>query len=403
MKRFRFISFLLLLITLGTATAVFNSCKDEEKAPTGNNDQPGTDPDKPSSYAGGISLLGVADHKLSLEVDSSYTFKTMIWPEHATDKTLKWTSSKNSIVSVSEDGTIKALATGSAIITVQIGEGKNFCEVTVLRYVTNVSLNISSGDLILAVKDTVTLAATVLPQDATDNLTWEISTGGEDFVSIGGSKVDPINKHVKYITVTALKVGSAIVTAKAGEKGREKMATYRVTVKYDATHDKGVTIKGVKWATRNVGRPNEFANSPEDKGMFYQWNRNIGWNATGGTWDKTIPTGTTWETTKNVCPEGWRVPTVNEWKSLLNSGSTWNENGRLFDGKIFLPAAGYRKGEDGKLEESDKSGHYWSSEPDESVAEGAYKFYFNEEDKNSEISRNSRNHGLSIRCVEKSE
>ena len=38
------------------------------------------------------------------------------------------------------------------------------------------------------------------------------------------------------------------------------------------TTDLGVVINGVKWATRNVAAPGKFATSPEDAGMFYQWN-----------------------------------------------------------------------------------------------------------------------------------
>jgi len=43
-------------------------------------------------------------------------------------------------------------------------------------------------------------------------------------------------------------------------------------------HDEGVVINGVKWATRNVDRPNTFAETPESAGMFYQWNDKIGWS-----------------------------------------------------------------------------------------------------------------------------
>ena len=47
-----------------------------------------------------------------------------------------------------------------------------------------------------------------------------------------------------------------------------------------------VIINGVKWATCNVDAPGTFAAAPESAGMFYQWNRKIGWSATdpmGGT------------------------------------------------------------------------------------------------------------------------
>ena len=40
-----------------------------------------------------------------------------------------------------------------------------------------------------------------------------------------------------------------------------------------ATHDEGVVINGVRWATRNVDMPGTFAETPESLGMLFQWNR----------------------------------------------------------------------------------------------------------------------------------
>ena len=45
------------------------------------------------------------------------------------------------------------------------------------------------------------------------------------------------------------------------------------------TLNKRVVINGVRWATCNVDAPGNFAANPEDAGMFYQWNRKVGWSA----------------------------------------------------------------------------------------------------------------------------
>ena len=79
----------------------------------------------------------------------------------------------------------------------------------------------------------------------------------------------------------------------------------------------GVDINGVIWATCNVNTPKTFTSSPSEYGMFYQWNRPVGWSSSnplenhdGGTeWDNNIPSGDTWEISNNVCPSGWRLPT----------------------------------------------------------------------------------------------
>ena len=91
-------------------------------------------------------------------------------------------------------------------------------------------------------------------------------------------------------------------------------------------------IDGIRWATRNVDAPGTFAASPETAGMFYQWNRRIGWCSTdplvssdGSIWDgdTTTPVGTAWYAENDPCPPGWRVPTREELESLVNAGNAW--------------------------------------------------------------------------------
>ncbi|MDR1518400.1 MAG: hypothetical protein LBS52_10025 [Dysgonamonadaceae bacterium] len=138
--------------------------------------------------------------------------------------------------------------------------------------------------------------------------------------------------------------------------------------------DKGVVINGITWATRNVDAPGTFTKNPEDAGMFYQWNRKIGWssaspmvNSDGGTtWDETHIDGSTWEKANDPCPSGWRVPTWFEFERLLNFGSGWitknGVNGRIFgfdSNTLFLPAAGWNSNSNN----DNLSGNYWSATP----------------------------------------
>jgi len=174
-----------------------------------------------------------------------------------------------------------------------------------------------------------------------------------------------------------------------------------------------VEIKGIRWSTRNVGAPGIFVANPEDKGMFYQWNRKVGWStseplvnhAGGTTWDCSIPTGDSWEKANDPCPPGWRVPTHQEQKSLCYSGNFYGElngvSGRYFgsgEQTVFFPAAGCRNS-DGSLNLSIfNDGIYWSGSPGYHPITNAYFMDFNSGSAVPlfDISRAS---GLSVRCV----
>ena len=174
----------------------------------------------------------------------------------------------------------------------------------------------------------------------------------------------------------------------------------------------GVLINGVVWATCNVDMPGNFASQPNEAGMFYQWNRNIGWssadpmvNSNGGTvWNSSVPTGNSWETANNPCPTGWRLPTMAEQQSLVNSDSFWGKldgvSGRFFgtgEQKVFFPAAGYRSGYYGDLSYVNYYGYYWSGEPHSEYNDQAFSIYF--QNNYTYADYRTRTYGCSVRCV----
>ncbi len=139
----------------------------------------------------------------SLKAGETVTLTATVKPDDATDKTVTWTTSDASVATVS-DGVVTAKKVGSATITAKAGDKTATCAVTVVAtQVTSITLNRTSASL--KAGETVTLTATVKPDDATDKtVTWSTSDATVATVSNG--------------VVTAKKVGSATITAKAGDK-----------------------------------------------------------------------------------------------------------------------------------------------------------------------------------------
>jgi uncharacterized protein (TIGR02145 family) len=259
-----------------------------------------------------------------------------------------------------------------------------------------IGVTLDKNDITLNMGETATLTATISPKDATNKaVSWTSS-----------------NTDVATVTngiVTAKETGATIITVTTHDGSFTAKCAVKVAPEW-------MEINGVKWATRNVNKPGTFTAKPEDAGMFYQWNSKTGWSSTdplvnhegGTTWDITIPEGDTWEIENDPCPQGWRIPTLEEFISLINAGSKWKSEGvtgRIFgsgNNTIFLPAAGFRDDSDGTLFYVGNNGIYWSSTPFDGGtpfdSNSAYEVRFGSVGADAYGGPDRRN-GSSVRCV----
>ena len=150
----------------------------------------------------------------------------------------------------------------------------------------------------------------------------------------------------------------------------------------------GTIIGGLRWADRNVGEFGQFSSSPDDVGCMYQFDSPTAWPGTGdgapsgyqGGW--TDCGHSSWEAEKDPSPEGWRLPTMEEFEALCGwdvgekkyvwldpSQSGFSVPGAVvglsqadlegatsadLKGGIFIPQSGYRAGGSGSGELIDK-------------------------------------------------
>lgn len=165
-----------------------------------------------------VAVTGVRLDKQSLILlkGASERLTATVTPSDASDTTVTWMSSAPQVASVDASGNVRALAAGSAAVTVTTVNGQYTatCQVTVRVNVSSVGL--SESEITIEKGDSRTLTATVLPEDATDkNVSWT-----SDNISV--ATVD--NNGV----VTAVSGGTANISASAG--GQTAICRVTVTV-----------------------------------------------------------------------------------------------------------------------------------------------------------------------------
>ena len=326
-----------------------------------------------------VTSVTLNHNMVVLAVDKTVTLVATVLPENAINRNVIWTSSDTSVATVNSNGEVIAVAVGMATISATAVDGGQTATSTVYvarnappGQVTGVKMNRAEINLVVG---------------ASESLIAHISTnvafpGGSPYTHVvtwtsSNPAVATINPAGTMVRVTAVSTGTSTITATTEDGEFTTTSTVMVKEVNISSSLGGVVIDGVRWATRNVDRPGAFARSPEEAGMFYQWNRRIGWSSTdpivnsngGTTWDSSTPAGTSWERANDPCPAGWRVPTRAELISLNGADKGWitynDVNGRVFGiapNQIFIPVTGVRNGmTSGTLELVGSIGFYWGN------------------------------------------
>lgn len=151
------------------------------------------------------------------EVGATYQLNATVFPEEASNKSVTWSSSDKSVCTVSKNGLVTAVGSGTATVSVATVDGGKTasCKVTVTISVSSITLNAET--LEMKVGKTAKLKATVLPDNATDKgVMWWTSDAG--FVSVDESGV-----------LNALYAGKAVIKA-ISLSNPEVFASCEVTV-----------------------------------------------------------------------------------------------------------------------------------------------------------------------------
>jgi len=163
-----------------------------------------------SRAAGSVTGVSLNKRSTTLLVYGTETLFATVAPASAIDKSIKWSSSDSSKVTVSSSGVVTGIAVGTADITVTTDDGNKTakCAVTVSATavaVTGVSLDKTSSRL--AVGGSETLVPAITPSGATNqNLTWSSSNTSVATVAPNG-KVTAVAAGTALISVTTVDGG----------------------------------------------------------------------------------------------------------------------------------------------------------------------------------------------------
>ena len=163
----------------------------------------------------------------TVEVGKTIQLSAGVKPNGAANKNVKWSISEgSSYAKISEDGVLTGVAAGNVTVKATALDGSGvYAEITITVKpeppvsVTSVSI---SGAKDIYVGDTLTLTATVLPDNAANKkVTWSI-TSGSSYATISANG-----------KITATKAGTITVKATA-QDGSGKYATVTITIKSKA-------------------------------------------------------------------------------------------------------------------------------------------------------------------------
>ena len=171
---------------------------------------------KPTTIA--VSGVSLSKTSMTLVEGDSETISATVSPSNATNQTVSWSSSPSDVASV-DGGKVTALKPGKATVTVTTADGGKTatCSVTVEAKkipVTGVTLDKTEAELVEG--ESITLTATIAPEDATDKTVSWVSSDEEI------AKVDSEGK------VSAIAPGTADITVTTTDG--EKKAVFALTV-----------------------------------------------------------------------------------------------------------------------------------------------------------------------------
>ena len=195
--------------------------------------------------------------QVTIQSGGQYQLSAIIMPSNSS-KTLKWSSSNNSVASVNSNGLVTGRSSGTATITCTTTDGSNLsasCTVTVAQLISSISMQ---SNLEIYTGNSQRLSVTITPSNATGKvLKW--SSSNNNVVSVNDG------------VVTGIAPGTATITCVTTD-GSKKSASCTVVVKQGVT---GITLNKTN-ITLGVGNSAQLTASVHPSNAS---NKSVSWSS----------------------------------------------------------------------------------------------------------------------------
>ncbi len=200
--------------------------------------------------------ITIGQTSLTLEKGETCTLVAKVYPQDTTDKSVKWSTSDLSVVSVN-GGKITAKAPGTAIITASTANGKT-ASYTVKVVIMPESIKLDKSSLTLEKGKSQNLKVTLNPGNTTEKaVTW--STSNSNVVTVSKGKITAKAAGTATVTVSTVNGKTAKCTIKVIVKPTSvKLSKTSVTLGKGKTYTlkaelypKDTTEKKITWTSSN--------------------------------------------------------------------------------------------------------------------------------------------------------
>jgi uncharacterized protein (TIGR02145 family) len=279
----------------------------------------GCETNKPEDGVTITVQLDATTHELT--VGEIFTLNATVLPETVTNRDVTWSSSDDSIAAVGIDGSVLGVAAGTATITATSAEGGKTadCVVTVSDIEVTIKFDKEQVYLSLLAGDKATITATVEPADIA--LTWK--SDDTSIANVAAGVVTAVAEGSTKITATAVDGTMASCEVTVDWLGQAAFFTENVWNVGEQTWSDVVVASGCLKEDYDGGTIN--ADFPQNSVFMPACRMNLQRN-----YGDLFSWQAVFQFRDRLCPEGWRVPTNEEFMQLdLSLGGTGGLQGDM--------------------------------------------------------------------------